>query len=156
MESMKQAQRAIAKALGFGEQHTGGGCMAYQRNFAGGVHVMVTNADFDLPDGTDWYVGVYDANAEHLGAHWYGEAIGDYISAINDAIAFADKSIPSTDKLSDEFAEWTIAQGLPNECAESLLLRIAMQKAWLEDFATRWEQVQAHEDFRQACATRGE
>lgn len=153
--AMQQAQRAIVEALGFRKEHTGGGCMTYARHFAGGVHVMVTNADADLPDGTDWYVGVYDKDGEHLGAHWYGEPLDEYVAAINEAIAFAEKSIPSTDTLADEYRAWLNDNGLPDVCADELDLRLAMWQRWLTDFRARWEAVQEHEDFQQDCAARG-
>lgn len=154
--AMQTAQRAIVEALGFEQWQTGGGCMAYTREFAGGVHVMVTNGDCDLPDGTNWYVGVYDKNADPLEHTTQGEALPHYVAAVNEAIAFAEKSIPSTDDLADEYSAFLAKHRLPDTDADDLLCRIGSWKAWLEDFTKRWNEVQAHEDFEAAIAARGE
>lgn len=156
MEVMETAQRAIAEAFGFEQENTGGGCMAYVRHFVGGVHAIVTNGDADLPDGTDWLVGVYNADAEPLDFYRRGDALGGFVDAVCDAVRFAEANTPTTDALADEYAAWLANNGLPDLDAESLAIRVAVWSRWLGDFIRRWNEVQAKEDFERACAARGE
>lgn len=156
MEAMRQAQHAIAKAFGFERENTGGGCLAYVRHFAGGVHAIVTDGDGDLPDGTDWLVGAYNADGEPLEFYRRGDCLNGYADAVRDAVQYAQANTPTTDALADEYAAWLAENNLPNECAESLLLSVLGWRHWLEDFVRRWNEVQAKEDFERACRARGE
>lgn len=62
----------------------------------------------------------------------------------------------STDALADMYAAWLSDNGLPDECAESLLLSVLKWQNALSLFIVRWNEVQSQEDFEQACRARGE
>ena len=69
----------------------------------------------------------------------------------------------TTDALSDILGAYCLAKGLPFQSADELLHEVLdranelrRHASWLHTFITRWDEVQAEEDFEQACAARGE
>lgn len=62
----------------------------------------------------------------------------------------------STDALADMYAAWLSDNGLPNECAESLLLSVMDWRETLNLFIARWNVVQDQEDSERLWAARGE
>lgn len=69
----------------------------------------------------------------------------------------------TTDALADLLNAYCLANELPYQSADELLLEVlhrieTLQRHthWLHTFIERWDVVQAEEDFEQACAARGE
>lgn len=69
----------------------------------------------------------------------------------------------TTDALADLLLGYCTTHNLPYQSADELLLEVLERtnelrrhSEWLQVFITRWDEVQAEEDFEQACAARGE
>lgn len=69
----------------------------------------------------------------------------------------------TTDALADLLLGYCVTHNLPYKSADELLHEVLERMGelrrhseWLQVFITRWDEVQAEEDFEQACAARGE
>ena len=69
----------------------------------------------------------------------------------------------STDALADLLEGYCLANDLPYQSADELLLEVLDRREqlqsitlWLQAFIAQWDAVQAEEDFESACAARGE
>lgn len=77
---------------GFGVEHTGGGCLAWERRGADGGYVYITDDDSGLGvDGlaTAWYVCQYDHEGEDQRSASFG--------TVAEALAQANEWLPLTD-----------------------------------------------------------
>ena len=69
----------------------------------------------------------------------------------------------TTDALADLLLGYCTTHNLPYQSADELLHEVwertnelRRHAEWLQVFIARWDEVQAEEDFKQACAARGE
>ena len=159
---MDNVFETIAKAYGFERELVGGGCIALSRYFAGGGSILITGGGGGhMPEGpaedTEFLIGYYPTGIGEEDSHLtQGIGLSRYVRLIQAAIERAESGIPSLDTLADEYDGWLKQNGLPQECADALALRLADWSQWLADFSSRWREVQKREDFLAACAARGE
>lgn len=69
----------------------------------------------------------------------------------------------TTDALADLLLGYCVTHDLPYQSADEILHKVLERMGelrrhakWLQVFIDRWDEVQAEEDFEQACAARGE
>jgi len=150
-----KAIEAIALVFGLKHEPTGGGCDAFIKHFAGGIHVVVTDGEMPhIPDSEQFAIGIYDADGDPIDGQRYGEGVGSFTVMLKQALELADKLVPTTDDLSRELEAWCKSNGREPQCADELLHELRHQVYWLEDFEKRWNEIQELEDFEQACARR--
>jgi len=129
--------RSMADA-GFGVQHTGGGCLAWERTAADGRYVYVTDDDAGLGTngaGSEWYVGRYNADGED-------EDQDGPFATLAEAIEAADKLLPV--KLVDAESK--------NEAVTELLAAAKQGLAALRSAAGPEERISADRALRAAIA----
>lgn len=84
---------ALMSAHGYTAEHTGGGCMAWERPLDDGGYLMITDGDSGLGDwpeieAAQWYVARYNAD----GDTWSDlESTGDLGLTLRDALKAADE-----------------------------------------------------------------
>ena len=154
-DASARAIEAISLGLGLKLEPTGGGCDAFIKYLGGGVHVMVTDGEMpQIPDSDQFAIGIYDADGEPIGPIRYGQGMVPFVATLTTALDHAAKYVPTTESLTDELTAWCKRNGREPQCAEELLHELRHQVYWLEDFEKRWNEIQALEDFEQACAYR--
>jgi len=75
---------------------------------------------------------------------------------------YCDAADRALEVLSDEYAEWLGAEGIPGRLGADELLAVSWcelttaQTDWLRDFCKRWDTAQAEADYHWAIYARGE
>jgi hypothetical protein len=93
-KAKKSKPGKVLMAAGFTVYHTGGGCLAWRKDYPGKVYVLLTDdvdgANLNLDESDDWLIGIYrddDVDGEPLIEDATAETVAGAIKAADEAVA---------------------------------------------------------------------